>query len=392
LGVLAAVSPTGRAVAAVGAVAWIGGWRLGWEELLYVAGGCLIAVLVALLFTIGRSALEVSIELDPQRVVVGESAVGRVGVTNVAGRRMLGVRLEAAVGTGWAHFEVPGLAAGASWDDLFVIETTRRCIMQVGPLTSVREDPLGLARRSVAWADSLDLYVHPKTVRLTGMTAGWMRDLEGRPTNELSPSDIAFHTLREYVPGDDRRHVHWRTSARLAALSGRPDHLMVRQYVDTRRSHLGLVLSTSEADYADADEFELAVSLVGSLGISALGDDQKITVTTGTRPLPAYSPMKLLDGLSSIEQTRTRTDVSTLVKRSIPLVRGASIVAIVAGSPVPPRLLRMAAERFHHDVRVLAVRVVPGAEASLRTIAATTVLEIGRLEDLRRVLRATVAR
>ncbi len=390
--VLRAVSPAGRAVAVVGVAAWFGGWRLGWEELQLVAGGCLVAIVIAVLFTIGRSSLEVGIDLEPQRVTVGESAVGRVRASNTGARRVLGLRLEARVGTGWASFDMPSLGAGGSWDDIFVIETTRRCIMAVGPLTSVREDPLGLARRSVAWADALELYVHPKITRLAGITAGWMRDLEGRPTNDLSPSDVAFHTLREYVPGDDRRHIHWRTSARLGALSGRPDHLMVRQYVDTRRSHLGLVLSTNEADYANEDEFELAVSLIGSLGVSALLDEQTVTVTTGARPLPAYSPTKLLDGLSGLDRTRTRADVSMLVKRSIPLVRGASIVSIVAGSPVAPRLLRSAAERFHHDVRVLAVRAVPGADATMQTIGSTTILQIGSLDDLPRVLMATVAR
>ena len=39
-------------------------------------------------------------------------------------------------------------------------------------------------------------------------------DLEGVPSDQLSMSDLAFHALREYVPGDDLRHVHWRSSAK----------------------------------------------------------------------------------------------------------------------------------------------------------------------------------
>jgi uncharacterized protein (DUF58 family) len=372
-------------VLAVGVVAWYLGYRLGWDELLLVAGGCLVAMVVALVFTLGRSSLAVGIELDPHRVVVGEQAVGRVSVTNTGSRRMLPARLEAPVGSGVARFEVPTLAAGATWDELFVVPTTRRSIIPIGPVSSVRGDPLGLARRALAWAEPIDLYVHPRTVRLAGLTSGWIRDLEGRPTNDLSPSDVAFHTLREYVPGDDRRHVHWRTSARLGAL-------MVRQFVDSRRSHLGLVLSTSRGDFASDDEFELAVSTIASLGVSALVEEQAVTVTTGGRPLAAYAPPRLLDGLAGVELAERRADLAALVRRSVPIVRGASIVALVTGSRVTPAALRAAAQIFHHDVRVLAVRAQPGVPAALQTIGSTTVLDLGALDDLPRVMRATVSR
>jgi uncharacterized protein (DUF58 family) len=386
LGSLArSITGPGRAVLGVGVVAWFLGYRLGWDELLLVAGGCLVAVAVALVFTLGRASLDIGIELDPHRIVVGEQAVGRVSVTNTSPRRMLPARLEAPVGAGVARFEVPTLAAGASWDELFVVPTTRRSIIPIGPVSSVRGDPLGLARRALAWAEPVDLYVHPKTVRLAGLTSGWIRDLEGRPTNDLSPSDVAFHTLREYVPGDDRRHVHWRTSARLGTL-------MVRQFVDSRRSHLGLVLSTSSADFASDDEFELAVSTIASLGVSALVEDQAVTVTTGGRPLPAYAAPRLLDGLAGVELTARRADLASLVRHSVPIVRGASVVALVTGSRVAPTALRAAAQIFHHDVRVLAVRTQPGVQAALQTIGSTTVLDLGGLDDLPRVMRATVSR
>ena len=369
----------------VGVVAWLVGWRSGWEEFLLVAGGCLVSVVVALVYTIGRASLAVELELEPRRVVVGEQAVGRIVVTNTGSRRVLPVAFEAPVGTGAARFSMPSLPAGEQWDDVFVIPTNRRCILSVGPVSAVRGDPLGLARRASQLAEPIDLYVHPITVRLAGLTAGWIRDLEGRPTNDLSPSDIAFHTMREYVPGDDRRHIHWKSSAKL-------DKLMVRQFVDSRRSHLGLVLSTNPNDYADAEEFELAVSVIGSLGRSALLEDQAVTATTGHRPLPSHGPTPLLDALAGVEQSERRTDISSLVKRALPVVRGASVVALVAGSAVSPGELRQAAQRFHHDVRILGVRVKPGAEVTLQTIGSTSVLELGSIDDLPRVLRATVSR
>ena len=384
--VWSAISSTGRWTAATGFAAWLVGRQLGWDEFMLVAGGCALAVGGALLFTLGRAHLRVELEVEPQRLVVGEQAVGRVVVTNTGKRRTLHVAFEAPVGAhGHARFEMPSLGAGDTWDDVFVVETVRRSIMDIGPVSSVRGDPVGLARRAVPLTERVQLFVHPKTVRLAGLTAGWIRDLEGRPTKDLSPSDIAFHTLREYVPGDDRRHIHWRSSAKLGTLH-------VRQFVDSRRSHLGMVLSIDPGDYADGAEFELAVSVIGSLGVSALIEDQAVSVTTGGRPLPSHGPNPLLDALAGVEQAVRKADLSSLAQRAIPVVRGASVVALVTGSVVTPPELRAAAQRFHHDVRVLAVRVRPGADVSLQTIGSTSILELGALDQLARVLRATVSR
>jgi uncharacterized protein (DUF58 family) len=357
--------------------------KVQWQELYFVAATCLVALVISLGMTLGRATLAVALTVDPARVVVGEQSIGQLSVVNRGSRRALGARLEVPVGAGVAAFDLPQLASGTTWDEPFVIPTRRRGIVEVGPVSSVRGDPLGLARRAIDWADAIELFVHPQTVRVPGLTAGWIRDLEGRPTNDLSPSDVAFHTLREYVPGDDRRHVHWRTSARLGTL-------MVRQFVDTRRSHLGLVLSTSPADYADAEEFELAVSIVGSLGVSALGDDQVVSLTTGQRALPSHAPTRLLDALAGVEQAKRPIELTALARRSVAIVRGASVVALVVGSGATPASLRAAADVFHHDVRLVAIRAVPGRDPKRRATGSTTVLDVGSLAELGRAVRVAV--
>ena len=126
----------------------------------------------------------------------------------------------------------------------------------VGPVRSVRGDPLSLLRRELVWTDATELFVHPRTVPLQGSAAGFIRDLEGQVSRSLTNSDVAFHALRGYVPGDDRRYVHWRTSARTGTL-------MVRQFEETRRSHLLVALSTAAGDYTDAN---------GTGADAALGD------------------------------------------------------------------------------------------------------------------------
>src|SRR5699024_3749448 len=150
---------------------------------------------------------------------------------NPTQRIWLPARIGLAVGAATAQFLVPRLPAGESHEELFAVPTRRRAVLVVGPVRSVRDDPLSLMRRQVTWARPQELFVHPRTVRLDEATSGFLRDLEGTPSSDLSSSDIAFHALRDYAPGDDRRHVHWRTTAR-------PGKLMVRQFEETRRSHV----------------------------------------------------------------------------------------------------------------------------------------------------------
>lgn len=376
---LAPITSLGWTIAAIGAVAWWIGARLGWEELLILAGACIVALLLAALATIGRLGVDIDVEVEPHRVVVGGDAVGRVEVVNPRGRLSLGARIEVPVGAGVAAFDVGTLSAGERWEEPFVVPTHRRSIIPIGPARSVKGDPLGIARREVVSGRQVLLHVHPRTVVLPSFSAGWVRDLEGQTTNDLSNSDVAFHTLREYSPGDDRRHIHWRTTARLGTM-------MVRQFVDTRRSHLGLVLSTDRSDWADDDEFELGVSVLGSLGRTSLLDEQEVTTVSGAHPIPSLTPALLLDGLAGVEREADGLPVRDLVLRSLLFTRSASIIALVIGSEVDPRAVRAACEHYGHDVTVLAIRCRVGADATHRRIGNVSMLEVGRLDDLGRVL------
>ncbi|MGV3760312.1 MAG: DUF58 domain-containing protein [Actinomycetota bacterium] len=381
-GLRAALSPItslGWTIAGLGVASWWLGARLGWEELLILAGACAVALVLGLLSTIGRLGLDIDVHVEPTRVEVGGDAVGQVQVTNTRGRPSLGSRVEVPVGAGVAAFDIGTLAPGQRYEEPFVVPTSRRSVIPIGPARSVKGDALGIARREVVSGSRVELYVHPRTTVLPSFTTGWVRDLEGRTTNDLSTSDVAFHTLREYTPGDDRRHIHWRTTARLGTM-------MVRQFVDTRRSHLGLVLSTDASDWADDEEFELGVSVHGSLGRTVLLDDQEVTALSGTRPLPSHTPPLLLDALSGVEREPDGLPLRELVQRSLPFTRMASAIALVVGSTVEPRTIRAACEHYGPHVVVLALRCRPGAEVTRQKIANVSLLEIGRLEDLGRVL------
>ena len=46
-----------------------------------------------------------------------------------------------------------------------------------------------------------EVLVRPPMTPLDSLAGGLLRDLEGVTTDAITASDLAFHALREYVPG-----------------------------------------------------------------------------------------------------------------------------------------------------------------------------------------------
>ncbi|MGB8022593.1 MAG: DUF58 domain-containing protein, partial [Candidatus Nanopelagicales bacterium] len=293
-----AITPLGRWALLTAAVSGISGLWLGWAELGALAVVLVLAVLGGIVFVLGRPAYQVRVDLASLRVVVGERALGQIWVRNAAERSLAPSLIELPVGRAVAAFPLPRLDPGQEHEELFTIPTQRRAVLRLGPVRSVRQDPLQLLRREVAWTEPEEIYVHPRTARLDNASSGFVRDLEGLATKDLSNDDVSFHALREYVPGDDLRHVHWRSTAR----TGR---VMIRQFEETRRSQFVILLATRLADYADADEFELGISVAASLSASAQADGKEVTVFTSDARLPGPTPASLLDAYSAIEPSRS---------------------------------------------------------------------------------------
>jgi uncharacterized protein (DUF58 family) len=378
--VLAIVGPAGWLVlAAALAGAWSGrrlGWLEGWT--LAVADGLLLVVAVA--FVVGRSSYAVALDLGRQRVVVGNRATGELTVRNVGTRATLPARVELPVGLGLATFRLPRLAGGAEHEEMFVVPTRRRGLVVLGPVRSVRGDPLGLLRRQVRWTDPTDLYVHPRTISLDGASAGFLRDIEGLPTQDLSSNDIAFHALRDYVAGDDRRSIHWRTTAR----TGR---LVVRQFEETRRSHLVVGLSSCAADYADPDELELAISVAGSIGLQAIREEKQLSVLTSRGRLRASTATRYLDGLCLIEADEQDQGLAAVGRAIGGEVPDASAVMLVAGTAVSSASLLAASVRLPASALNVAIRCAPGEQVSRRILGSLVVLTVGALEQVPQVMR-----
>lgn len=373
------IRTAGWVTAGAGVLSLTLGLLFGWRECTVAGLLATATLLLSLLFTVGRPRLEVWIQLTDRSVVVGEEAYGLLHVRNASTRRHWGSRLDLPIGSATASFTLPPLRGGEAVTQRFRVPTQRRGLVKVGPAHSVQGDPFSLTGRETRWTEVLELYVHPRTVPLPGRQTGFVHDLEGHASAHISAADMNFHALRPYVPGDDRRHVHWLSTARTGSL-------MVRQFEESRMSRVTVALDTARASYLDDEEFELGVSVAASVSLQSLYAESPLTLLTPKETLVSVTPSRTLDELSVVEVS-ARGGTADLVHSTIRRAPGSSVVIVVTGSSSSLAAVRRACAGFDVDARVIGIRVETGAELRVRSAGNVTAMQLGQLAELPRAIR-----
>lgn len=391
---LRAVTLTGWSVLLGSIAAWILATRLHWIE--FALAGLIgsISFLLCCAVALGQVALEVAIETSPQRIEIGECAEVTVTARNAARRQLvrLPTLLEIPVGEASVPrtVELPGLDPGVEHRvDPFSVDGHARGVIAVGPATSVRGDPFGFVRRTVAWTEVREVLVHPERVPLPPLGSGMLHDLEGRVTEHISASDLEFHTLREYVSTDDARHIHWRSSAKL--VTARPGAgLLVRQFLETRLTHLLVAVDGDPASYRNAEDFEAAISVGASIAQSALRDKLPLTLLVSGQL--AHEPI-LPHALDACSRAQPSADsgVSTLLSRGLRVAPRTTAVLVVTGANPSPEQLRRACIRVPRQLRTVVIQVDPAQLTAVRSSGSLTVLGLNRLAELPVLIREGAA-
>lgn len=367
---------TGVAIALLGAGCYVAGWRLGWIELMVAAAGALLALLAAIPFVVGRIPLEITRTVDPVRVMVGTTATASLIAHNTGSRRTRAVTIDDVIGDRTVPITIPPLAAGDVHPVVYPLPTGRRAKVRIGPAEVSRSDPLGLLRRQVSQAAATTLWVHPRWLLVDPLPSGFAKDLEG-PTSDTSPAgDIAFHALRPYQLGDDRRHIHWMSTARSGTL-------MVRHYVDNRRPALGVVFDDEAAVY-DGEQFELAVQITTSLVMSSLSMRLPVAARTGSewllgrlRPQPHEAVLEQLTVVAPDADARPLLAVAAELLR---VENATSAVAIVTGGR-PAADLMAAITHLRRRARVIVI-IAGGSVRPDPEIVALPGATVLRVDDL----------
>lgn len=330
-----------------GAAALALGLSFDWVSFDLIGLGLLAVVLLGLLVVARPSPLVIDREIQPPRVPKGSPAVAFLTFAN-RGRRTVPVSVATQpFGGNRVRTVIPKLRRGERGTRAYRLPTTRRGIFDVAPVELTRRDPFELFRLSRKYGRVERIWVYPRVVALRSLPTGQVRNLEG-PSSDISPQgNITFHRLREYLPGDDLRLVHWRSSAKLGTLQ-------VKHNVDTSQPYTVVIFDQRPSLYTE-ESFEQAVDVTASAVVTAAANKAPVelrltdgTVLGGPR-LREVTP--LVDHLTGV-----RPDPAGSLQAQLVLLRrtrGGTSLIVVTGEVDPEDLPALAALRRRFDRIVL---------------------------------------
>ena len=348
------LTEAGRTVLAGGCAVLTAGLAFGYSALtgLGLAAGAAFGLAVAVHLV--RLRIAVHRELTADRVSVGEPVRARLTVANLSRFPAAGFDAIELVDGAPVRVRVGPLGGGRRRSVEVAVPTSRRGLVELGPVVVERRDPLGLIRRVLPLSDKAWLWVRPRVHPVRPLPLGLVLDFEGRLPEDAPKGSTAFASLREYVPGDDPRLIHWRSTARIGTL-------VVREHVDTTDPTTAIVVDTRTAAL-DADTFEAAVEMAASVAVASLRVGHEVTLSApgeNRRAVEEAGGHDVLDRLAALRQIDD-TEPSTLVRLAEHAKEGGSLVVVSGAEPGLVARLARVRRRF---ARVVVVAL--GAEPAI---------------------------
>ncbi len=282
---LAGLTTRGRAFAAAGATAALCALVLGQRDLLRVA--VLLGLLpLACALVVARTRYRVACTrvLQPVRVQAGEQARILLNLTNVSriptGLLLVEDKIPYVLGTR-PRFVLDRLEPRGRRQVAYRVRSDMRGRYILGPLTIRLADPFGMCELTRGFTHRDTLMVTPAIqplpyVRLGGEWSGG-GDSKSRSVAASGEDDVA---PRDYRNGDDRRRIHWRSTARYG-------DLMVRREEQPWQSRATILLDTRGAAHrgeGPGSSFEWSVSAVASIGVHLIRDGYLVRFVTDADP------------------------------------------------------------------------------------------------------------
>lgn len=246
---------------------------------------------------------------------------------------------------GAAHrFVIPALSPGTSATDAYVRRPRRRGRWRLDALRYEVTDVLGMARRETRAPGHDTLVVTPRVLPLAherGSAFGRQGETPIPQTAVSGPDDVL---VRDYLPRDDVRRIHWPSTARTGTL-------MVRREEQAWDPTAWVVLDSRAAVHPLTGDthrsFEWLVSAAASVGCALLADGYEVSVTDaagavhlGVAPRAPGATTQLLEHL---------VDADLAEEGSLRLA-GRAVAQAPSGHLVVALLARLDPETAHHLV------------------------------------------
>ena len=369
------LTPLGRNVAVLGiGTTGLGVW-LNWQEFVQLGTVAFGLLLVGLVWQVLPGAPAAELVLRPSRLVEDGTRATATLRVQAGTAPMLSPKLTVPVGRRSISVRLPFLAPFARHSEEVPLPAMPRGVHEVGPVTYEKTDPVGLVTRFFRTGAAVELLVAPRVTDLSVFAGGLTNDLDGATSQQLSMSDLAFHALREYVPGDDLRHVHWRSSAKAG-------ELLVRQYHETRRGHVTILLDGYCSSYPRPRDFELAVSVATSIALRAVRDDFDTYFRCGPHVARGRSAAAMTD-VACRFLVETDDRYLPWSAEAAGAVTGTGLVVQVTGAGRALVHLDAVARRFDQGADWLVVRADSEGEPRLADSARVRELTVPDLAHLR---------
>jgi len=243
----------------------------------------------------------------------------------------------------------------------------RRGYYMIGPLSLLTGDYFDLtSRRQVTWP-AQPFIVYPRVVPLSHLGLPSQLPFGNLPSQRRIFQDPSrFFGVRDYMPGDSLRQIHWKSSART-------NQLQVKRFQPAIALNAMVVLNLNDGDYAlrsrAASEMGIVVaaSVAAHLierrqpvGLAVLGMDA-VTQQVGLQVIPPVRGrdqlMRLLEVLARAELAATTPFVQSLDQASVKLGWGSTAVIITPGAG--PHLEEALLQMRRRGVHVLLVATDP---------------------------------
>jgi uncharacterized protein (DUF58 family) len=234
----------------------------------------------------------------------------------------------------------------------FRLTARRRGHYAVGPIQVTLGDPFGLFQGIRSFESRGLITVFPRVHRIEGVPVPLSQPFGPVRTRERAFEDPSNQSeIRDYRTGDNPRHIHWKTSARLG-------ELMVRQY-ELNATTTMVIFPDLCAASSVGESAETVIELAAS--ITALGIQRKIDVGLVTYAQERFGVtavrgqrgfQEILEVLARVEATGIIPIDQVLEREAAHLSGKATLVVITAC--LTPRLADMLIRlRANHQIMLI---------------------------------------